>query len=191
MMKPQDQEEVTAAVTAALAALYPFVKRGAFEGKMKFLEMVAKSFLTTVPDDLQYLMIKAAIAGHVVINTALREVIIEKLLAKETLQPNLEEYLINHIVLTDRNKQKVNNGGRPPVDFFARNVMISIAVQNTIRRGFHPTRNDIPHGESACSIVALALGKLGVTLTEKHVAKIWQKLHKRSGTLSVPPSLSH
>ena len=174
----QDQEEVTAAVTAAIAYLAPHVKRGVFEGEVKILQVIAKSFLK-IDDGDQYL-IEQAIAGDVMINAAIREVISEKVLAHETLPPNLEQYLINYILPISRNTKRVNKGGRPAGDFLVRNSVIRRAVRATMSRGFHserndiPSHNDIPRGKSACSIVVLALKELGVVLTEKSVARIWR-----------------
>jgi hypothetical protein len=42
-------------------------------------------------------------------------------------------------------------------------------------QGFHPTRNrETDYQESACSIVAEALKRLGHNMTEGNVEKIWQ-----------------
>jgi hypothetical protein len=132
----------------------------------------------------QYL-IEKAVAGDVAANTVLRKVISEKLLANETLSLNLRQYLVNHIVLLiGRDTQRVNKGGRPSADFNLRNSVIFATVETTIARGFRPTRNEIPHGESACSIVASALEKLGVTLNEKTIARIWRERHKLLGRWS-------
>jgi hypothetical protein len=179
MKQQQDQEEVTAAVAAAIAYLTPHVKRGVFEGEVKILGVIAKAFLKTDPDGYQYL-IEQAIAGDVMIDAALREVISEKVLAHETLPRNLEQYLINYILPIGRNTKRVNKGGRPAGDFLIRNAVICRAVTATMSHGFHserndiPSRNDIPRVESACSIVVLALKELGVVLTEKSVARIWR-----------------
>ena len=138
------------------------MKRGVFEGKVKILEVIAKAFLETDPDGDQYL-IEQAIAGDVMIDAALREVISEKVLAHETLPPNLEQYLINYILPTSRNTKRVNKGGRPAGDFLVRNAVIYRAVEAAMSHGFHlerndsPSHNDIPPGELARSIVVLAL----------------------------------
>jgi hypothetical protein len=52
-----------------------------FEGEVKILKVIAKAFLETDPDGDQYL-IEQAIAGDVMIDAALREVISEKVLAQ-------------------------------------------------------------------------------------------------------------
>jgi hypothetical protein len=197
MKRQQDQEQVTAAVAAAVASLTPFVRNGRFEMRNDALALwlfgpglsvreAAIRIKLTAHDGGQYL-IEKAIAGDVVIDTVLRKVISEKLLANETLPPNLQQYLVNHILLTDRNTQRVNKGGRPAADFFMRDAVIYTTVEATIDRGFRSTRNDTSTsrgGESACSIVSTALVELDVTLSEKSVAAIWQKLHKQLGRWS-------
>lgn len=61
--------------------------------------------------------------------------------------------------------------------YLSRNMWVSFAVDETIQRGFAPTRNAASRGgragESACSIVATALGQLGVHLSERTVEDIW------------------
>jgi hypothetical protein len=188
-----DQEQVIAAEAAAVPSLTPWVKDGGFEERNdaawalwesgpSLLEAGMRTILT-VPDGDQYL-IEKAVAGDVAANTVLRKVISEKLLANETLSLNLRQYLANHIVLIGRDTQRVNKGGRPAADFYLRNRVIYATVETTIDRGFRPTRNEIPRGESACSIVASALEKLGVTLDEKTIARIWRERHKLLGRWS-------
>jgi hypothetical protein len=64
-------------------------------------------------------------------------------------------------------------GERPT--YIERNRWIAKAIRNTVKRGFAPTRNEASQGkrESACSIVAAALGQLGINLSERTVEDIW------------------
>jgi hypothetical protein len=65
--------------------------------------------------------------------------------------------------------------GQPTNSF--RDRLIAETVEQICRRGFSPTRNEASDQECGCSIVAEALGQLGIRLKEKSVARIWAK-HK-------------
>jgi hypothetical protein len=57
-----------------------------------------------------------------------------------------------------------------------RNIFIVIAIERLLDQGFHPYRNSATQNESACSIVARALGSArGEYLSEAAIAKIWER----------------
>jgi hypothetical protein len=129
-------------------------------------------------DDQAKTVIEKAITGDETADTLLREVISQKLQAGEAaLPPNLVQYVVSY-VLTNRNRPK---GGRP-VNFLERDSAIHSVVDATIRRGFLLARNETTKSatESASSIVSTALTKLGVTLSEKSVTRIWRDIDEMS-----------
>jgi hypothetical protein len=69
----------------------------------------------------------------------------------------------------------INHPGERPT-FRERDSWIAEAILNTVKRGFAPTRNEASRGkrESACSIVAEALGQLRIDLLERAVEDIWK-----------------
>lgn len=52
---------------------------------------------------------------------------------------------------------------------------VAWTILNVTMLGFRPTRNRATEAEFACSIVARALGRLGVHLSESAVEKIWER----------------
>jgi hypothetical protein len=160
-MKPrQDQDQVTAAVAAAIAALKPAVTGGAFEGASKQAVWVEHERLAEMERPQ--------------LEIWLNEVVRQKLQAGEDLPRPLQLYLASLAL----NKSK---GGRP-VNFSVRDSAIYNVVTATIKRGFHLERNiascDRDSTKSASSIVATALSELGITLSEKNVARIWRDIDK-------------
>jgi hypothetical protein len=134
--------------------------------------MLRAKLLDRYDDDRDQKLIEEAIDGDVMVDTLLREVANEKL---EALPPNLKRY-VSHVLA---NKIRPNKGGRP-VNFFIRDTMIFSAVEATRSRGFRLARNETTKTksatESASSIVSTALEKLGVTLSEKSITRIWRSL---------------
>jgi hypothetical protein len=64
--------------------------------------------------------------------------------------------------------------GQHPDTFLLRNFSIMYAVARLSERGFHPTRNPAQRSqESACSIVTVALGRVGTHMSEDNVEKVW------------------
>lgn len=61
--------------------------------------------------------------------------------------------------------------------YIGRDMFITMAIEATVKRGFAPTRNDASRSkrESACSIVAAALGQLGFEMSERTVEDIWRR----------------
>jgi hypothetical protein len=64
--------------------------------------------------------------------------------------------------------------GRSATDNSLRDVVIAgRLIPNLLPLGFHATRNDATEGECACSIVSDALGRVGISLSERRIAEIW------------------
>jgi hypothetical protein len=76
---------------------------------------------------------------------------------------------------TDFVKAKKNR--QPPKT--GRDFWIGMAVKALIDDGFEPTRNWAKRGNegdpSACAIVAMALNRLRVPITEAAIKKIWER----------------
>jgi hypothetical protein len=76
----------------------------------------------------------------------------------------------------------ISHRGKRPT-YALRDHYIGLAIRSTVERGFAPTRNDASRGgrASACSIVAEALGQLGIDLLERGVEHIWRLSRRRPG----------
>jgi len=59
--------------------------------------------------------------------------------------------------------------------YSGRNMFIAHVIEQAAKRGFAPTRNAASRGkqESACSIVAAALGQVGIHMSERTVEEMW------------------
>jgi hypothetical protein len=86
-------------------------------------------------------------------------------------QPAMPDY-VTHVL--GHKPQPRKRPGRPRGNPFV-NKIICEAVELVVRHGFPATRNEATATPSACSIVAQALGKNGVTIGEAAVVKIWQR----------------
>jgi hypothetical protein len=75
--------------------------------------------------------------------------------------------------------------GPDPYAKHARDTDIADAVGKIVRLGFRPTRNRESQNESACSIVAKALQKLGLHVEVPTVEKIWSGFRTKSVKKSV------
>lgn len=66
-------------------------------------------------------------------------------------------------------------------------AQICFAINDLVQQGFRPTRNVASRYEdkieSACSIVCVALRRLGINLTEDAIEKIWRKSDELLGAL--------
>jgi hypothetical protein len=155
-MKPRhDEEQVTAAVAAAMATLEPAVTDGVFEGRSAFFKVHDRIVRMQRP----------------LLETKLKEVIRQKLQAGEEFPPLLQKWLASYVLAKPKE-------GRP-VKFQERDYAIYRAVGATIRRGFHLASNDATRGaESASLIVSTALANLGIELSEKNIARIWRNFPK-------------
>jgi hypothetical protein len=63
--------------------------------------------------------------------------------------------------------------GQDPYANHGRNFCVACAILHVVKLGFRPTRNRATEDESACSIVAQALAKFGIHLSDSAVEKIW------------------
>jgi hypothetical protein len=194
--------EVAEAIAVAKEMLADAVARGIFDGKfstgvafegvlggqrgVSFKELHLVSALGWYLDDpgpdggqrviYQYddekakAVIKMAIAGDVEADTVLRDAAVKKL--QTGLPPNLEEYIAG--LLTGRHKldRRVN-----PTAIFIRDALIFCVVGQVGKLGFDVSRNEAAtlYRASASSIVSTALKDLGVTLSEKTIARIWRE----------------
>jgi hypothetical protein len=70
--------------------------------------------------------------------------------------------------------------GRDPYANYIRDDDVTRVVRKVVELGFRPTRNRATETESACSIVAQALAKLGIHLSVPAVEKIWSASRKGS-----------
>lgn len=83
---------------------------------------------------------------------------------------DLQQYVVAVATTAHRRRSR----GGDPFTNFARDIRIKTAIQRLLKRGFDATRNDASkHHECACSIVSTALERLGLSLSEKAVVKIW------------------
>jgi hypothetical protein len=114
-------------------------------------------------------VIAEAEAGDAGADALLRDVAITQL---PSLPPRLAKYVGG--LLADRERRKRH--GAP--DEFDRDICIHHVVWKIVQTGFKPTRNEVSELDSACSIVAKALTKLGVPFSEKNVQRIWGKISK-------------
>jgi hypothetical protein len=68
--------------------------------------------------------------------------------------------------------------GRDPYANHPRNFQIACTIFNVINLGFRPTKNRATEAESACSIVAKALAKLDIHLSDVSIEKIWERFSR-------------
>jgi hypothetical protein len=186
--------EVAEAIIMAKEILAEAVAGGAFDGKIStavawgvsFKEMQLVSALGWYLDDpdsdgnrrviYQYddekakEVIEMAVAGDVEANTLLRDVAAKKL--QTGLPPNLAEYIAGALAGRHKPDRRVN-----PTDIFIRDAWIFCVVGEVRKLGFDISRNEaaIQYRASASSIVSTALEDLGVTLSEKTIARIWRE----------------
>jgi hypothetical protein len=161
--QPQDLDSVNAAVDAAMTTLEPIVASGAFEGASK--QPVWTEF------------VRRAEAERPQLEIWLDEAVRQQISIGENLPRLLQLYLASC-----RIKSK---GGRP-VNFLVRDSAIYRVVTAITKCGFNFERNidSLNTTESACSIITTALSKLGVTLPEKNVARIWRDIDKKRSQVS-------
>jgi hypothetical protein len=89
------------------------------------------------------------------------------------VMPNhLRQYVADTLRLRSRDAP-TRRRGPDPYAKHARDTDIADAVGKIVKLGFRPTRNRESETESACSIVAQALGKMGVHLSVPAIEKIW------------------
>jgi hypothetical protein len=83
---------------------------------------------------------------------------------------SLKEYVTN--LLFEKAEAGRKRRGKHPDEQFSRNYAIMYAVARVAEHGFEPTRTQT-HRDCACSIVSLALEKIGVHMSEDNVERIW------------------
>jgi hypothetical protein len=93
----------------------------------------------------------------------------------------LQDYVLQHI-----DEPKVMSRGQHSEPFLMRDIVIAQTVELVMTFGYKLTRSEQTKRHSACSIVALALGKVRVNMNEAAVYAIWNKALKQGGQL-VPP----
>lgn len=188
MSRQHEQQDVTAAIATARAALEPAVSTGTFskEPPTRLKKFLLKFSMTRLfnyrghswdetafhyDDKRAQPVIAEAAAVDAEADAMLREIARARL--QEGLPPNLADYIAK--VLADQ--RRPDRRGRPRS--FDRDVWIYYAVEDIKRRDFKPTRNEATEQrESASSIVAAALKELGVTMPEKSIERIWQGIHR-------------
>jgi hypothetical protein len=86
----------------------------------------------------------------------------------------MPEYLRKHVCALLEKDMAPRERGKP--SFRRRDQYISGAVFLVMQHGFHPTRNPLTRNkETACGIVAAVLNEFGVRISERTVARIYQK----------------
>jgi hypothetical protein len=112
--------------------------------------------------------------GDGIAHQALCEVAAHLTASNETLSPALQKYVVTAASQLMRGKR-----GNPALNSLRDDAILD-AVEIVMKFGFKATRNDASRGhESACSIVALALGECGVARSESQVKKIWEEQLKK------------
>jgi hypothetical protein len=93
-----------------------------------------------------------------------------------TLPENLQGYIVERL----RNLEPRQRRGRKANANFIRNFRIVRAIERLVRLGVSPTRNDVTEAESACSMIANALGENQDQLSEASIELIWSKRSRYS-----------
>lgn len=133
-------------------------------------EAYAEVFAQRLPHWAELDRVGVSLEGNVYRNAA------EWYIANDQLPPPwVKDWLLNLVQKTrDSDKQL----GRPRKNY-ARDLAVFFAVVRTCGLGHvRPTRNDATSEPSGCGIVAQALTEIGYPLSEKSVARIWNKFAK-------------
>jgi hypothetical protein len=128
-------------------------------------------------------LIQKANAGDVDAEAALCGIAMYFILAQRPLPSPLGEYIAT-ILLHRLNARGPRGRGGDRYANVGRNLFVVRAVLQLVRRGFRATRNRASRDgaqESACSIVAKALGRVGIQIDETGVEKIWTTRLKQFG----------
>jgi hypothetical protein len=99
------------------------------------------------------------------------------LLFRRELPPHLSAY-ISAVLLERSDKREHRRRGGNPYAKGSRDFFIVGAVARLVQIGFNPTRNRASPDEaeeSACSIVAKALERIGMYISEAGIEKAWRK----------------
>ena len=122
-------------------------------------------------------LVKKALDGDADADAALCEIAFKYVLFGCELPPNLRAY----IALLLRRRSETPGRRRRGGDKYAnvdRNVFIVGALTHLKHRGFKPTRNRESKNdrrESGCSIVAQALKRIGIHITEVGIEEVWRQ----------------
>jgi hypothetical protein len=94
---------------------------------------------------------------------------------------HLRKYIATYLREQSR-KAPERRRGRDPYANYYRDTKIASVVRELVDLGYQPTRNRASDNESACSIVARALEKMGVHLSVPAVEKIWNTYRRNSAS---------
>jgi hypothetical protein len=91
-------------------------------------------------------------------------------LGVKNIPRHLRDYIADELLKQAETRKR----GKNPDKSLLRNYTVIFAVAQISAHGFSPTRSPASTQESACSIVATALERLGHNLKERGVEKIWR-----------------
>jgi hypothetical protein len=130
-------------------------------------------------DDRAAVVIMDAWAGNKFAEMALRKYAAERLSKGFSLPPNLNQFVLD--VLNDRLPERRKRGQERFLNW-NRDVAITCAVRDVVKLGYSPVRNRASREkggkDSACSIVAQAIGRIGGNLSEAAVERIWRTYNR-------------
>ena len=118
------------------------------------------------------LIVKAR-AGDYVAKSVLYRLAADFVESGWAMPKRLGEYIGHRLKAEALNSRK--RPGRDPYANRRRNFRIARTICEVVKLGFRPTRNRASQNKSACSIVAQALARGGIHLSESAVEKIWQR----------------
>ena len=122
-----------------------------------------------------------------------REVFCDYAEALQAVGGTLPHWLLEFLVWGTRDGAKARREGCPRSGRAYDNVERDQIIAHTVRyiidvTGLNPTRNPLSRRiESGCSIVARALGLIGVSLSEPGVEKVWSERKGTTGSLLAHP----
>jgi hypothetical protein len=90
-----------------------------------------------------------------------------------SIPPNLREVILAR--LDYKLLPRPRRGRRTVGEFAPRDYLIVKAIKQITRQGFKPTRNPASKRPCGCSIVAAALARVGVHMSESAITTIWDQ----------------
>jgi hypothetical protein len=165
-------EEAVRAASELLRQWLPATKR--YNGRDFFLGFEFYSLLTPATGfDKLVKLVKEARTGDADANSLLQRLgglfVTSGVALPEPLRGYIADSLQKKINAGPSRRGKHRQAGLP------RNFVVMYVVARVADHGFHPTRNrEQKTHESACSIVAEALERVGVHIEETSVEKIWE-----------------
>ena len=144
------------------------------DGRDYFLEIEMLSLLDlTAGFDRMVNLVEKARRGDADADSLLQKVGLQFVSAGAPIPEPLRGYIADH--LRDQTKPMRRRGKHRQADLL-RNFAITYLIARVAEHGFLATRNrETRNQESACSILAAALVKAGVHMSETGVEKIWNK----------------